>query len=155
MTPARKKRLKTIGLIFFAFASAVGLTVYALQSDLNHYYSLEQVAAQQAPLEQAGIRIGGMVEKGSLRRLSDGLAVEFKITDFRSPSVTVHYQGILPDLFREGQGIIATGILTSATTFKADVILAKHDETYMPKELVEDLERAGYQHSSQKSSYDK
>ena len=111
MKPQRKKRLALISLIFVLFAAAVGLMLYAMQSDLNHYYSLDQIAAGQVPVEQRGIRVGGMVEAGSVKRSGESLDVAFSITDFKSPSLTLQYSGILPDLFREGQGVIARGTL--------------------------------------------
>ncbi|MFC2304469.1 MAG: cytochrome c maturation protein CcmE, partial [Cardiobacterium hominis] len=109
MTPARKKRLTLISLIFATFAAAVALLLYAMQNDLNHYYSLQSVAEKAVPLEQPGIRVGGMVEERSLVREGDSLTVRFRITDFQHPSLTVTYTGILPDLFREKQGVIARG----------------------------------------------
>ncbi len=123
-----------VGLIFGAFALATALLLFAMNQDLNHYYSLEQVAKGQAPRNQRGIRVGGMVAKGSFRREGESLAVAFAITDFRNPPLTVHYQGILPDLFREGQGVIVKGQLTDAG-FQGEEVLAKHDENYQPPEL--------------------
>ncbi|EHM54579.1 cytochrome c maturation protein CcmE [Cardiobacterium valvarum] len=149
MTPARKKRLTLISLIFATFAAAVALLLYAMQNDLNHYYSLEQIAVHAAPLDQPGIRVGGMVEEKSLQREGDSLTVHFRITDYRHPPLDVRYTGILPDLFREKQGVIARGTLRADGEFQADEILAKHDENYMPPELKADLERSGYQHQSQ------
>lgn len=150
MKPARKKRLKTIAIIFIIFFAIISLVLFAIGSNLNHYYSLEQVNQQIAPLHQKGIRIGGMVEKGSVKRNPENLQVEFLLTDFRNPPVLVRYNGILPDLFREGQGVIATGTLTDRYQFTAQTILAKHDEKYMPKELMQDLKNANkignYQH---------
>lgn len=135
----RRKRFLIIGLTLGGFALAVALLLLALQQDLNHYYSLESVARAEAPRDQPGIRVGGMVAVGSLQRRGDGLDVQFDLTDFRSPPLRVFYTGILPDLFREGQGVIARGTLT-ADGFRAVEILAKHDENYMPPELKKDLE---------------
>lgn len=151
MTPARKKRLTLIGLIFASFAAAVALLLYAMQNDLNHYYSLEQIAAYAAPLEQPGIRVGGMVEDKSLQREGDSLTVRFRITDYRHPPLTVHYTGMLPDLFREGQGVIARGTLLANGDFQADEILAKHDENYLPPEVKADMDKSGHQHQSQQT----
>lgn len=151
MTPARKKRLTLIGLIFASFAAAVALLLYAMQNDLNHYYSLEQIAAYAAPLEQPGIRVGGMVEDKSLQREGDSLTVRFRITDYRHPPLTVHYTGMLPDLFREGQGVIARGTLLANGDFQANEILAKHDENYLPPEVKADMDKSGHQHQSQQT----
>lgn len=151
MTPARKKRLTLIGLIFASFAAAVALLLYAMQNDLNHYYSLEQIAAYAAPLEQPGIRVGGMVEDKSLQREGTSLTVRFRITDYRHPPLTVHYTGMLPDLFREGQGVIARGTLLANGDFQADEILAKHDENYLPPEVKADMDKSGHPHQSQQT----
>ena len=151
MTPARKKRLTLIGLIFASFAAAVALLLYAMQNDLNHYYSLEQIAAPAAPLEQPGIRVGGMVEDKSLQREGDSLTVRFRITDYRHPPLTVHYTGMLPDLFREGQGVIARGTLRANGDFQADEILAKHDENYLPPEVKADMDKSGHPHQSRQT----
>ena len=151
MTPARKKRLTLIGLIFASFAAAVALLLYAMQNDLNHYYSLEQIAAYAAPLEQPGIRVGGMVEDKSLQREGDSLTVRFRITDYRHPPLTVHYTGMLPDLFREGQGVIARGTLLANGDFQANEILAKHDENYLPPEVKADMDKSGHPHQSQQT----
>lgn len=150
MKPQRKKRLALISLIFVLFAAAVGLMLYAMQSDLNHYYSLDQIAAGQVPVEQRGIRVGGMVEAGSVKRSGESLDVAFSITDFKSPSLTLQYSGILPDLFREGQGVIARGTLGQDGVFRAEEILAKHDENYMPPEVADDLKRVNHRPLEQK-----
>ena len=151
MTPARTKRLTLISLIFAAFAAAVALLLYAKQNDLNHYYSLQSVAEKAVPLEQPGIRIGGMVEEQSLAREGDSLTVRFRITDYRHPPLTVHYTGILPDLFREGQGVIARGTLRANGDFQAAEILAKHDENYLPPEVKADMDKSGHPHQSQQA----
>ena len=151
MTPARKKRLTLIGLIFASFTAAVALLLYAMQNDLNHYYSLVQIAAHAAPQEQPGIRVGGMVEDKSLQREGTSLTVRFRITDYRHPPLTVHYTGMLPDLFREGQGVIARGTLRANGDFQANEILAKHDENYLPPEVKADMDKSGHQHQSQQT----
>ena len=134
-----KKTYKTrIGIIVISLIVAiVGLLLFALNSDLNHYYSLEKL--NEAPKNKEGIRVGGMVEVGSFKRVGESLELSFSITDFRSKSLKINYTGILPDLFREGQGIIAKGKLLDNGEFIASEILAKHDENYMPSELKEDL----------------
>lgn len=144
MKPQRKKRLILISAILALFAAAIGLMLYAMQSDLNHYYSLDAVAAKTVPVEQRGIRVGGMVETGSVKREGESLDVSFRITDFKSPPLTLQYSGILPDLFREGQGVIARGTLGQDGIFRAEEILAKHDENYMPPEVAADLEKINH-----------
>lgn len=148
MKPAKKKRLGSICLIFFAFAGAVGLMLYAMQNDLNHYYSLASIAENAVPVNQPGIRIGGMVAEHSFHRQGNSMTVHFQVTDFQHPPLKVIYTGILPDLFREKQGVIARGKLGADGIFYADEILAKHDENYMPPELKADMEKSGYQHKS-------
>ena len=116
-----------------AFSSAgVGLLLYALRENVNLFYPPSTVVLGEAPLGQR-IRIGGMVEEGSLRRVS-GMRVEFALTDFVA-RVPVSYQGLLPDLFAEGQGAVLTGRLEPGPRFVAESVLAKHDENYMPPEL--------------------
>ncbi len=149
MKPARKNRLIALTGIFLLAAIAVSLILFAMGENLNHYYSLEQISRQEAPVNQRGIRVGGMVENGSIEREGDTLSIRFKITDFKHPPLEVHYTGILPDLFREGQGVIARGTLTQNNRFEAEEIVAKHDENYIPPEVKEDLEKSGYQHNAQ------
>lgn len=137
----RQKRFIKIGLIFLGFAIAISLLLFAMRNELNHYYSLGDIAQKTVPIEQKGIRVGGMVEEGSIQRMGDTLTVHFKITDFQNPSLSIEYTGILPDLFREKQGVIARGTLKENGVFLAEEILAKHDENYMPPELKKDLEK--------------
>ena len=130
-----------LGIIVFSLVIAiVGLLLFALNSDLNHYYGLDKLS--EAPKNKEGIRVGGMVEVGSFKRVNESLEVNFSITDFRSKPLKITYTGILPDLFREGQGIIAKGKLLDNGDFLATEILAKHDENYMPAELKQDLEKS-------------
>ena len=133
MNPKRKKRLIIILSIVLGSAVAVGLTLYALNQNINLFYSPAQIASGEAP-KDARIRVGGMVVKGSLKRAKDSLRVEFVLTDY-AKTTSVVYTGILPDLFREGQGIIAQGKLDANGVFQADEVLAKHDENYMPPEI--------------------
>ena len=133
MTPKRKKRLIIILSIVLGSSVAVGLTLYALKQNVNLFYSTTQITNGEAPKE-ARIRVGGMVVKGSVKRATDSLKVEFQLTDYAT-NVTVVFTGILPDLFREGQGIIAQGKLDASGVFQADEVLAKHDENYMPPEV--------------------
>jgi cytochrome c-type biogenesis protein CcmE len=137
MNPKRKKRLTIILAIVLGSSIAVGLTLYALKQNINLFYSTTQVAKGEAP-QDARIRVGGMVIKGSLKRSPNSLRVEFKITNYEH-DVTVVFTGILPDLFREGQGIIAQGKLDANGIFQADEVLAKHDENYMPPEIKDSL----------------
>ncbi len=140
MHPQRKKRLTIILFLVAGLALAVGLTTYALRQNINLFYDPSQIATGEAP-QDVRIRAGGMVETGSVSRAQDSLLVQFRVTDFAS-SVPVEYEGILPDLFAEGQGIVAMGRLREDGTFVADQVLAKHDENYMPPEVSDALEKA-------------
>ena len=140
MHPIRKNRLIIVLFLLAGIAVAVGLTTYALRQNINLFYDPSQIAAGEAPVD-VRIRAGGMVEEGSVLRDPESLKVEFKVTDFNS-SVLVEYTGILPDLFAEGQGVVAMGRMTDNGRFVADQVLAKHDENYMPPEVAEALERA-------------
>ena len=139
MNPKRKKRLVIIVAILFGSAAVIGLVLYALQQNINLYYAPTQIAAGEAPVNQR-IRIGGMVVENSVQRSQDSLHVKFTLTDY-GQTVAVDYTGILPDLFREGQGIIAQGKLDANGVFQADEVLAKHDENYMPPEVAESLKK--------------
>ena len=141
MNPLRKKRLLIILAILAGVAIAVGLALSALQQNINLFYTPTQIANGEAPADTR-IRAGGMVEKGSLKRSGDSLDVEFVVTDFVK-SVTIRYRGILPDLFREGQGIVALGKLNADGVLIADEVLAKHDEKYMPPEVSKALKDSG------------
>lgn len=136
MNTLRKKRLLLIVLLLVGFAAFISLALMALKENINLFYGVTQIYNGEAPKDKQ-IRAGGMVEKGSLVRQSDSLTVEFKITDFQH-ELTVVYKGILPDLFREGQGVVAIGKLKD-NVFYADQILAKHDEKYMPPEVAGSL----------------
>ncbi|MCV6587878.1 MAG: cytochrome c maturation protein CcmE [Marinobacterium sp.] len=141
MNPKRKQRLLLVLFIVFGVSIAVGLTMYALSQNINLFYSPKQIVAGEAPVDTR-IRAGGMVVDGSVKRDPNSLAVSFDMTDYES-TVTVQYTGILPDLFREGQGIVAQGKMDSSGIFQAVEVLAKHDENYMPPEVAEALEAAG------------
>lgn len=140
MHPTRKKRLTIILFLMCGLALAIGLTTYALRQNINLFYNPTQIADGEAP---AGVRIraGGMVEKGSVQRDPDSLKVTFRVTDFHR-SVSMEYTGILPDLFAEGQGVVAMGRMQDNGRFVADEVLAKHDENYMPPEVKDSLEQA-------------
>lgn len=140
MHPIRKKRLTIVLFLLVGLAIAVGLTTYALRQNINLFYDPSQISAGEAPVD-VRIRAGGMVEEGSVKRDPDSLKVEFRVTDF-SASVPIEYVGILPDLFAEGQGVVAMGRLDGNGRLVADQVLAKHDENYMPPEVAAALEKA-------------
>lgn len=119
--------------MLMALGLATALVLYALRQNISLFYSPSQVATGKAPINHA-IRVGGMVVPGSILRHSNDLMVRFKITDYQH-TLDVVYRGILPDLFREGQGVVAHGYLLDNTHFKASEVLAKHDEKYMPPEV--------------------
>jgi len=141
MNPLRKKRLFIILGILAGVGVAVGLALSALQQNINLFYTPTQIAAGEAP-QDARIRAGGMVKEGSVSRSADSLDVQFVVTDF-AQDVTIRYRGILPDLFREGQGIVALGRLNGEGVLVADEVLAKHDENYMPPEVTKALQESG------------
>lgn len=138
-----KPRHKRIALIFAGLAIlgvASALVLNAFQSNLVFFFTPTQVMAKEAPLNK-NFRIGGMVEQGSLKRLPDGLTVEFRVTD-TARTMPVVYQGILPDLFKEGKGVVAQGKLAADGVFHANQVLAKHDENYMPPDAAHAIEQA-------------
>ncbi|WP_185266157.1 cytochrome c maturation protein CcmE [Halopseudomonas xiamenensis] len=139
MHPQRKKRLVLVLLVVFGVGVAVALALGALRQNINLFYTPTEIATGVAP-EEARIRAGGMVVAGSVRRSSDSLDVTFDVTD-GAEQVTISYSGILPDLFREGQGIVALGRLNQDRVLIADEVLAKHDEEYMPPEVAQALEK--------------
>ena len=145
MHPKRKQRLIVALAIVVLSSVTIGLIAYALSGNINLFYSPSQVAAGEAPIDRQ-IRVGGMVVEGSVRRASDRLETRFDVTDFVH-SVTVTYDGILPDLFAEGEGVVATGKLGANGVVTASEVLAKHDENYMPPEVAEALEKANAQGS--------
>ncbi len=141
MNPRRKKRMLTLLAIVFGLGAATSLVLYALQENINLFYTPSELIDGKGPEKQKPyvgqkLRIGGMVVPGSVVRDANSLAVEFKLVD-TGPLVTVSYQGILPDLFREGQGIVAQGTLVAPDKIEAFEVLAKHDEQYMPPEVAE------------------
>jgi cytochrome c-type biogenesis protein CcmE len=143
MTP-RRKRLFVVLAILGGVTASVSLAVMASRQNIMFYYDPSQVAAGQAPSDKR-FRIGGMVVKGSVVRKPGDLNVRFVLSDF-AHEVPVQYSGVLPDLFREGQGIIAHGTLSSSGDFVADEVLAKHDEKYMPPEVAASLKNKGGAH---------
>lgn len=141
MRPARKKRLTLVLLLVLAVGAAVALGVNAFRSNLLYFFTPTQVAAGEAPLEKS-IRVGGMVVEGSVVRDDKTLDVSFDLTDYAA-TISVRHNGILPDLFREGQGIVAIGSVGEDGVIAAKQVLAKHDENYMPPEVADALEQAG------------
>jgi cytochrome c-type biogenesis protein CcmE len=139
MNPTRKRRLIIVLLVVAAAIVAVGLTVFALQQNMNYLFTPSQVQTGEARSYKT-FRLGGMVKAGSIQRSSDSLKVTFTVVD-ASGSMPVEYTGILPDLFRDNQSVIATGHMDNAR-FIATEVLAKHDETYMPKELKDAMAKA-------------
>ena len=133
MKPARKRKIGIIVLLLTVVSIALALVLYALRQNISLFYTPTQIAQGEATGTHA-IRAGGMVVPGSIVREPGDLTVHFKITDYKH-TVDVEYRGILPDLFREGQGIVAQGGLIDNQHFKASTVLAKHDEKYMPPEV--------------------
>lgn len=147
MHPQRKQRLGIVIFILLASAAAAAFLGYALRENINLFYPPSDIVAGSAPVNKK-IRAGGMVEDGSVRRASDSLKVRFRVTDY-SANVEVAYEGILPDLFAEGEGVVVTGQLGDDGVFYADEVLAKHDENYMPPEVSEALEKSSQQRAEQ------
>jgi len=139
MNAARKRRLYYILLILAGVAIATAIALAAFRQNLMFFYSPSEVAAGEAPVNRS-FRIGGLVKKGSVTHSNDGLTVHFTVTDLKHDTDIV-YTGILPDLFREGQGVVAQGSL-DGNEFVATEVLAKHDENYMPPEVHDALKEA-------------
>ncbi|MEQ8968576.1 MAG: cytochrome c maturation protein CcmE [Azospirillaceae bacterium] len=137
----KKRRLYLVGLVMLGVGSATALALTAFQDNLLFFYSPSDLEARPVDADQR-LRLGGLVEEGSVTRQEDGLTVEFTVTD-TARSVPVVYAGLLPDLFREGQGVVVQGTLGGDGRFRADEVLAKHDENYMPPEVAEALKQAG------------
>ena len=139
MTPARKKRFTLIALMVIGVAIATALSLKAFNENLMFYFSPSEVKQGKAPINKI-FRMGGMVVEGSFKQQQDSLKVFFELTDY-DKTVKVEYTGILPDLFREGQGIISRGKLNTDGVFMAEEVLAKHDENYMPPEVAASLKK--------------
>jgi len=135
----RQRRMALVGVLLLGVGGAVALTLSAFQENLLYFISPSEVVEGKAPADRA-FRLGGMVEEGSVQRDADSLRVHFVLTDY-AQRVPVYYDGILPDLFREGQGIVAKGHLNADGVFVASEVLAKHDETYMPPEVADALKK--------------
>ncbi|MBY0576992.1 MAG: cytochrome c maturation protein CcmE [Gallionellaceae bacterium] len=136
----RQKRFVFIVVALVALAVVVGLVLNALESNVNLYFTPTQVFNNEAPHGRS-FRIGGLVEEGSIKRANDGLTVNFVITDTHK-SLPVVYKGILPDLFKEGKGVVAQGKMEADGVMHAEEVLAKHDENYMPPEAKDALDKA-------------
>ncbi len=142
--PMKSHRRNRLFLVLFLLVSVGGATTFAmlaLNENINLFYAPAQIVAGEAPVDRM-IRAGGMVKEGSVVRAEDSLDVTFVISDMQAAEVTIAYDGILPDLFREGQGIIARGQMNRAGVFVAEEVLAKHDENYMPPEVAKALAEA-------------
>ena len=140
MKPKRRRLYFVVaGMVLLGIAAA--LVLYAMNDSLVFFYSPSELAAKQV-LPGRTLRIGGLVETGSVARDADGATVHFRVTD-TAKTVAVVYKGILPDLFREGQGVVAEGMMSQDGVFVAAEVLAKHDEKYMPKEVVDALKKSG------------
>lgn len=133
MNAARKRKILILLSSLVVLSLVAGLVLYALRQNISLFYTPTQIVENQAPLQRA-IRVGGMVEKGSIIRAQKGLNVEFKVTDY-TKTITVTHTGILPDLFREEQGVVVEGQLIDNQHFQATRVLAKHDANYMPPEV--------------------
>jgi cytochrome c-type biogenesis protein CcmE len=137
---SRHKKLLAIGLSLGGIGVATALVLNAFQNNLVFFFSPTQVMKGEAPVDRT-FRIGGMVEEGSVRREADGLTVRFVVTD-TAQTIPVVYKGVLPDLFKEGKGVVAEGKLGKDGLFTATQVLAKHDENYMPPEAAHAIEQA-------------
>lgn len=134
----RRQRMALVALVVLGVGVAAALGLNAFRDNLVFFFSPSQVVAAEAPRERS-FRLGGMVEEGSVRREDDGLTVHFRVTDM-AENVNVTYKGLLPDLFREGQGVVTQGRLGEGGVFLADEVLAKHDENYMSPEVASAME---------------
>lgn len=147
MNPRRKSRLTVVLSVLTGVAVAAGLTLYALSQNIDLFYTPSEIVygknddPKTKPEVGQRIRVGGMVVDGSVKRDEKTLKVEFGLNDI-GPAIQVEYEGILPDLFREGQGIVAQGVLIEPTKLRATEVLAKHDENYMPPELDDQMKKA-------------
>ena len=136
MPPLRRQRLASVVFLLIGSGLTIGAVLFALQENVDLFYEPQKVVGGEAPIAKR-IRAGGMVEAGSLAYESEGLGVSFVLSDLRGSRFEVRYQGMLPGLFREGQGVLVVGELDKRRVFYAKEVLAKHDENYMPPELVD------------------
>ncbi len=140
MNEIRRRRLIALSIGLIGLAAASAFVIYALRENMEHFVSPSDIALGKAPAGHR-FRLGGVVLEGSVRRSPSSLDVDFVVTD-RFKDIPVRFNGILPDLFREGQSVVATGTLEGQTQFKAESVLAKHDENYMPAEVAEAIAKA-------------
>jgi cytochrome c-type biogenesis protein CcmE len=146
---AKHKRLFFVSFGLALLGGAVALALVALQDTVTFFFTPSQAAERSIAAGQR-VRLGGLVEEKSIKKLEDGVSTEFRVTD-RAKAVTVRYKGVLPDLFREGQGVVVQGAFQPDGSFVASTVLAKHDENYIPKELADELKKQGlWQHSKDK-----
>ena len=138
MTP-RRKRMVAVAAIVIGVGAATAVALQAFQENIMYFYSPSQVTAGEAPAARS-FRLGGLVTNGSLQRTPGSIEINFTVTD-NAETIPVKYSGLLPDLFREGQGVIAHGKLGNDGVFMADEVLAKHDENYMPPEVADTLHK--------------
>jgi cytochrome c-type biogenesis protein CcmE len=150
MKPLRKRRLTFVLFIVLGLGAAIALGLFAMQQNINLFYSPNEIVKHNAP-KNVLIRLGGLVVEGSVQRNTESLEVEFQLTD-NAANVTVYYDGILPDLFREGQGIVTMGRLQKNGTFIASEVLAKHDENYMSPEVADAIKKAETEAKARKGS---
>ena len=136
----KQRRLSLIGTAVAVLGLALGLVLYAMRDNIVFFHAPADVAAKGVP-PGTRFRLGGLVKEGSVKR--DGQLITFEVADARN-TLPVRYQGILPDLFREGQGVVAEGTLDGSGVFRADSVLARHDETYMPREVADALKKQGH-----------
>ncbi|HEX5339836.1 MAG TPA: cytochrome c maturation protein CcmE [Gammaproteobacteria bacterium] len=147
MTPRQKKRLAIVAILIVGVGIATALGLRAFQRNILYYFTPSQVVAGDAHAGQM-FRMGGLVENGSVQRVPGSMTVHFTLTDMQH-SIPIVYTGILPDLFREGQGIVVHGKLGAGGLFMADEVLAKHDEKYMPPEVAAAIKKAKAQSAAQ------
>lgn len=138
----KTRRLVLVLVALAGLGGATALALSALQSSIVFFYSPTDIAQKNLPTGRT-MRIGGLVVKGSIKQLTPGPAIAFRVTDLRN-TLKVVYRGILPDLFREGQGVVAQGVMRPDGTFVARTVLAKHDAKYMPKEVADALKKSGH-----------
>lgn len=151
MTRKQRRLYSVIGAMAL-LGSAVGLVLYAVRDTLVYFYSPTEVAQKHLPPDR-NFRIGGLVEEGSVVRHPDGMNIDFAVTDLQT-RIMVRYTGLLPDLFREGKGVVAEGRLDSDGKFIASSVLAKHDENYMPPEVADALKKSGQWREGEPTHYD-
>ncbi len=158
MNPRRKKRLAIVSAILIGLSVVAGLVLYALSQNIDLFYTPSEIINGKKdsglkPSIGQRIRVGGMVVAGSVKRDQESLKVSFDLADI-GPKITVQYDGILPDLFREGQGIVANGVLIEERLLEASEVLAKHDENYMPKEIADAMGN-NYKYDEDKQQFNK